>query len=271
MSFIQENKIILNLNLKHEYHFIHFSDVHAISYEKNDSEKEKNKAIENEKAWDYVKKDFAKHFNEYFGKEHEISSKECLCKLIDYTNKENPNLLVLTGDIIDYNSNSNFKFLKEELNTLKCPYLFTNGNHEAQEEFYDEITNSSSDFNVYEFEDLLVIGIDDSLKSVSENQLNKLKNEVKKNKSIILCMHIPLLTKYNEKEMEKYDSYFIINYKNCNESSKAFIDYVTNEPLIKAILCGHTHGASTTYINKNKPQLCASSGLIGFVNNIIIK
>ena len=84
-------------------------------------------------------------------------------------------------------------------------------------------------------------------------------------------MHIPLLTKYNEKEMEKYDSYFIINYKNCDESSKAFIDYVTNEPLIKAILCGHTHGASTTYINKNKPQLCASSGLIGFVNNIIIK
>ena len=46
MSFIQENKIILNFNLKHEYHFIHFSDVHAISYEKNDSEKEKNKAIE---------------------------------------------------------------------------------------------------------------------------------------------------------------------------------------------------------------------------------
>ena len=44
-----------------------------------------------------------------------------------------------------------------------------------------------------------------------------------------------------------------------------------NNDNIKAVFCGHTHGASISYLNENKPQICASSGLIGFVNNITIK
>ena len=68
-----------------------------------------------------------------------IPSKECLNKLIEYINEEKPNAAILTGDIIDYYSESNYSLLKDSISKIRCPYIFTIGNHEAPVEKFEEI------------------------------------------------------------------------------------------------------------------------------------
>ena len=70
--------------------------------------------------------------------------------------------------------------------------------------------------------------------------------------------------------MKKYDTYYIIDHQNCDKVTKEFIDLVISHPLIKHIFCGHTHGQGLSEFAKNKNQYCASSGLIGYVNKIIL-
>ena len=270
MSFIQENKITINLNLNSQYKIIHFSDVHVIYANEKDDKEEYEKALKQEDAWYRVRKDFANHFNEICKVEHMIPSIKCLDNLIDYTIALNPNALVMTGDILDYYSKSNLEYLTNSLQKVNMPYLITCGNHEKAE-IFDELTHNQSHFSVIKFDDFKLIGLDDSTKKINEKQLYLLKEELKDNKPIILCMHIPVMTKHNEEEMKVYDQYFVINYKECDEVTAEFLYLIENEPLITNILCGHTHGKGESYFAKGKKQYCASSGLIGYLNNITIK
>lgn len=270
MSFIQENKLTINLNLKKEYKIVHFSDVHVIFANPNDDKETYEKALKQEDAWYRVRKDFANHFNEICNEEHMIPSIKCLDNLIDYSMSLNIDALVMSGDILDYYSKSNLDYLTNALKRVNVPFILTCGNHEKAE-IFDEITNNQSDFSVYKFEEFKLIGLDDSTKKINEKQLNLLKEELKDNVPIILCMHIPVMTKHNEKEMSKFDSYFVINYKECDETTSEFLKLIENEPLITNILCGHTHGKGESNFANNKKQFCASSGLIGYLNNITIK
>lgn len=271
MSFIQENNIELNLNLKKSYKIIHFSDVHVITYLDSDTDEEKQKAIKQENAWVRVRQDFANYFKEKCDEEHLIPSIKCLKNLIDYTNLNNPDLLLLAGDIIDYYSKSNYNFLKTSLKEVNCPYLFSCGNHETPSSLYKEITNNNNEINYMDLGEFIVVSIDDSKKLINKYQLDTLKEITLKNKPIIISCHIPMMSKHNEKDMQKYDKYYIMGYDSQDPTTVEFIDYVVNNDNIKAVFCGHTHGASISYLNENKPQICASSGLIGFVNNITIK
>lgn len=271
MAFIQENNITINLNLKKEYKIIHFSDVHVVDLKNNETKEELDQAKNNEDAWYRVRKDFSIHFNETCNEEHMIPSTECLDNLLKYSNDINPDSIVMTGDIIDYYSKANYNYLKKSLKNINIPYIITCGNHESPSSIFDEITNNESDFKVINLKEFKLIGIDDSTKKVSKEILEKLKKELEDNIPIILCMHIPVLTKYNEIEMQKYDQYFIIDYKNCDDVTNEFLKLIIENKLVKAILCGHTHGASSSFFAKGKVQYCASSGLIGYVNNIIVK
>ncbi len=271
MSFIQENEIKINIGLKKEYKLIHISDVHAVDYKDRDSKEVIEEALKAEDIWYRQRTWFAKKANEYCDESHMIKSKECLIKLIDYINNENPTAALLTGDIIDYYSESNYLMLKEEINRINPPYLFSIGNHEAPVSKFIEIIGSDNGISKLEFDEFKIISIDNSTKKVSKETLDYLKEEVIDNKPIIISMHIPICTKYNEEEMKKLDPYFVIYENDTDEITKEFIDLLVNNENIKSVFCGHTHSHNESYITNGKMQCTASSGLIGFVNKITIK
>ena len=62
------------------------------------------------------------------------------------------------------------------------------------------------------------------------------------------------MTSLNEKEMAKFDKYYIIDHQNCDEITKKMIDLFIENKNIKAILCGHTHGYSTSMFALDKYQ-----------------
>ncbi len=270
MAFIQEHPIHISLEAKRSYRIIHFSDVHCINLDKNQTPDEYEKAIKNEEAWLKVRKDFANYFHEVCNEEHRIPSCKCLDNLLQFVQEQKPDAFIMTGDIIDYYSKANLKYLEESLKNFSIPFILTYGNHESPVTIFDYLTNSHSEFQVLEFPDFKIIGLDDSNKKISSKQLKLLKEQLQDNKKVFISMHIPVMTKMNEEDMQKYDSYFIIDYKNCDETTKEFIETLENNDSISAIFCGHTHGASESFFAKNKKQYCASSGLIGYVNTIFI-
>lgn len=271
MAFIQEKKLTIDLNLKKEYKIIHFSDVHVINLNDNENEEAYLKAVKGEQAWLRVRKDFAIHFNEICNEEHMIPSTSSLDNLIQYTNKVNPDLLVMTGDIIDYNSKANMKYLTSSLKDLSYPYLICCGNHEAPNSIFDEITNNNSDFSYVDLDEFIVVSLNDSKKVFYQEQYDKLVKLTKLNKPIIISFHIPIMTSLNEKEMAKFDKYYIIDHQNCDGITKKMIDLFIENKNIKAILCGHTHGYSTSMFALDKYQYGVSSAIIGNLYNITIK
>jgi len=272
MSFIQENILRIDLGLSREYIIIQFSDVHAVSYDKKlDDSEAIDKAINQERLWMKQRTDFAKKFIEVYDIESMLSSTECLNHLIEYANKNHPDLVTLTGDIIDYYSLTNYNYLEKSIRKLVSPYLFSCGNHEYPSELFQDICQGNCDFHYADLGEFLVVSINNSTRKIKPSQLKSLEKLLTYKKPLILTMHIPIMTEYNIADFLKLDSYYSMQYNDCDEVTHNFINLVSSSDEVKAILCGHTHGSITSLIAPNKTQYCCSSGLIGHVNKIIIK
>lgn len=130
--------------------------------------------------------------------------------------KENCDVIVHTGDLIDFISKPCVEFAREFLENEKL--LFIAGNHEYAK--YDGKTedmiyrmNSLQDMNgglgvnIF-FNSRIVggvnfVGVDDAYHQAEESQLLRLKKEVAKGYPVILFMHAPLYEK--ELYQKSYD------------------------------------------------------------------
>ena len=157
---------------------------------------------------------------------------------------------------------------KAEINRINKPYVFVCGNHESPVSQYDSLTKS---FGKLEFDNVKVIYLDDSTHCFNQEQYDYLLEESKDNKPIILVMHEPISTRNNKKQMSRFEKYYVIDYKESDSITKKTIDLIYRNEMFKLILCGHIHGYHKSAFAKNRYQICASSGLIGKVNNIKIK
>lgn len=228
-------------------------------------------------------------------KRNEKRSVRNLNKLIKYGEK-NCDLIVHTGDLIDYISKPCVEFAKDFLKRDK--FLFVAGNHEYAK--YDGIRedmayrlNSLEEiggypvnifFNSHIIGGVNFVGIDDAYHQVEYEQLEMLKEEVKKGYPIVLFMHAPLY----EKELYK-KSYKFWNGEICllgsnsevhpevkgdiaepTEASKEFYEYVTGEPMIKAVLTGHLHFAFESRLPGGTMQYVTNRGDRGNAREITV-
>lgn len=196
----------------------------------------------------------------------EKASTDNLNELMKY-GEENCEVIIHTGDLIDFISKPCVEFAKSFLKHDKL--LFIAGNHEYAKydgrkedmayrlESMREIGGYPIDvfFNSRVVGGVNFVGIDDAYHQVEYEQLEKLKKQVEKGLPVILFMHAPI---YEKKLYEK--SYQFWNGEICLlasdaqmhpevigdpaepfESTKEFYNYVINEPRIKAVLAGHLH------------------------------
>lgn len=270
---IKENHLKID-GVKGEHVFVHFSDTHAIYSDSASTSEEVEKAVKQEKAWDVVKRDFARHFDEPFNKEHEIPSFRAFLKLIEYAESVHPEKLLLSGDIIDYLSPAALRLLESTLCEYGTDYIFTPGNHEGRYDKHPQLlrfNGGSDDVGIYESDGFIIASVDDSEKTVSDKQLATLKKLLSGSIPVILLMHIPISTKQNCDEMKKFDSYYVISDNSEDKNAREFLKLLTqHDSAVKAILCGHVHGYHLSYFYGDKPQICASSGLAGFVHKLTI-
>lgn len=270
---IRQNHIIID-GVKGEHRFIHISDTHISCFDELSTKDEKAKAIAQEAAWQAVKRDFARHFGDRFGSEQDIPSTKAFKKLITYAAKQNPEALLMSGDIVDYIHPAGLRFVKKVLDDADLRYLFANGNHEGGFETHPELkclNNDCEDIAVYYGEGFIIAALDNSTKTVNDRQFLQLKELFLQKVPVILLMHIPLSTEYNREDMQCFSEYFLMKDTTDDNNAKRFIDMlISPDSPVKAILCGHVHGYHVGEFAKGKMQICASSGMVGCINELII-
>jgi len=111
-------------------------------------------------------------------------------------NEENPDVVIITGDVTDYGLTSEFQGVKEELKDISSPYLVVPGNHDSRHEGYKKFENFfgkrfySSKVGNYTF-----VGIDSSEPDIDEGhigreQLTWLQNHISSHSIVFLHHHL---------------------------------------------------------------------------------
>jgi len=182
--------------------------------------------------------------------------------ILQKAKKENVNLLLLTGDIVNFPSAVSVKYVYDRLTATGIPWLYISGNHDWHYEGLPGNIDSLRD--TWEKKSLLplynglnplfyskiikginFVGIDNSTGQVNDSQLSFLKDQLKKPEPIIMISHIP----------------YRLIFRNTQPDMAAFADVITaNSDKIIAIFTGHNHRFSFYFTG----NLCQYSTLAAF-------
>ncbi len=138
-----------------------------------------------------------------------VSAKQ-LPQWISYANQEQVDAVLMGGDMLDYYSDANAVYLKEQMDRLTMPYLFTLGNHDlfspweeavpAESALYELCKGGNTAFQILEYEDFVICAIDNESYQVNEASLAVMKEWLNEHpdKPMILLAHVPFYTEQIE-------------------------------------------------------------------------
>lgn len=215
----------------------------------------------------------------------------------------NCDLLVHSGDLIDFVSKANVDFARELLKKEKVLYIA--GNHDYSQYVGEAWEDQSYRMNSYMSmgpDGLGVnmfftsrveggvnfVGIDNAYHQVENWQTERLQMEVIKGLPIVLFMHVPLFEQSlyersvafwqdssayvmgcDEEKLLTY-SEFRAAEQRPTEATKRFVDYVNGEKQIKAVLTGHLHFEYESRLPGGMMQYVTNRGDSGFAREITI-
>lgn len=263
---VVDTELIID-GLEQEYVFMHISDLHMNVCDSLSDENEIAEGKESEKTWLNLREYFANSFGEPFDEEHKIPSEEAMDKMLSYAREMKPNALLLSGDILNYTNGGSVRALRRKLAEYDGKYMFVPGNHDGG----TSCGLTKDGVQVLDFGEFLLVGIDDSNRSVSDLQLTELKALCAIGKPIIMLQHIPIMTEVNREYLTGFGEYFSIDIKSDDKNAAELAKLEAEDPAIKAILCGHIHGHRELGISEGKRQLSASSGLVGFIHRVTVR
>lgn len=177
--------------------------------------------------------------------------------------------IVLTGDICDKVSRTNLNILDDRLSKVEKPWIGVCGNHDLASDIpsdclYARIKES---VQVLDLGDLIIVGMDNSQRQVTENQTARLREILALGKPVIIIMHIPIMTEENENILLNCGDYFRLNHPEATAETLAFIEILRqNAGQIVAVLAGHLHFHNESEVAPGLPQFVCSQSVLGNIN-----
>ncbi|NIA11041.1 MAG: metallophosphoesterase [Nitrospiraceae bacterium] len=99
---------------------------------------------------------------------------DMLDKCITLVNEENPDVVVITGDITDYGLRAEFEGVKRELERIESPYLIVPGNHDSRHEGYKKFEELfGKRFFAKSIGDYDFIGLDSSEPDIDDGHIGR--------------------------------------------------------------------------------------------------
>ena len=216
---------------------------------------------------------------------------------------ENCDLLVHTGDLMDFVSHANVEKAREILKNDKI--FFIAGNHDYSqyvgEAWEDDAYRMNSYmqmgyglgvpmfFNARTVGGVNIVGIDNSYYRFADWQLWRLQKEVEKGLPVVLAFHDPLfeqslydyhyqhqpadctyLVGCDEEHLLRYSEFRAVQQR-PDDATKRMIDYIKSEPQIKAILTGHLHFSFESMLTPTLPQFVTGGGYAGIAREITVE
>ena len=218
---------------------------------------------------------------------------------LDYAKKRNLPLLH-TGDLVDFTTDGNDRFLEHNLNGLDLHYAI--GNHEYQTrapEHYDpEPEKPRKRMQKFFKGDLSVssriigganfVALDNARQNVREETIAGVRAEFERPFPVVLMCHIPPFytpkflansaqSKYEiarglGRDVRREDFKPGRNvWESYDQKTRDFWTWVQAKPKLKAILCGHTHIAEIDGFSETAQMYVAGGNYAGFAYEIVFK
>ena len=272
-------KNTLQIGLERPLKILHVTDSHVASADERDNER---------------KRELAKRLG---GPEKEQYLKEHLAY-----GRAHCDLIVHTGDLIDFTSQANFDFARAVLSDEKV--FFAAGNHEFSQyvgEAYEDRAYKMNSYNEMRpglgaplFFHARTVGgvnfvsIDNSYHQFEPWQLTRLQKELAKGLPVILCLHAPLfeqsLYEYHCQRTGKGSSSYLVG---CDEDhlpddewraieirprgiTAEAVDFIKSQKLIKAVLAGHVHFSFVSDLTPGMTQFVTGGGYEGVARELTI-
>ena len=268
-------KINLHIGLEKPLTLLHLSDTHIILADERDDERKRKLAEDRVHAFGVPQDEVIRNLD----------------AALDYA-KANCDLVVHTGDLIDFVSHPNLDILSEKLSAEDT--FFAVGNHEfslyvgeAKEDTaykmqsFNRVRAASPndlDFASRIVNGVNLVAVDNGYYLFTENQLERLKKELQKGLPVILLMHNPIHTEtlydymmnvrkspcaYLTGTPEELLSCYPADRREQQRPDKPtldFIGYIKKQPQIKAVFAGHLHFFHQDQITGTLPQFIAGRG-----------
>ena len=185
--------------LKKDFKILHFTDLHACALD------EVEKA-----AMEPVRRDYIPPRQGLFGGGRPYPSEAALPALVRYGEEIAADLILMTGDIIDFPSEANLTLLKTCVDACKVSVLYITGNHDWSyaDDYHtenaaatyltrvDAISGAADHAAVYEDETVLVCAVDSGLDRIREETLETYLIAARRakvtGKALILALHVPV-------------------------------------------------------------------------------
>ena len=212
------------------------------------------------------KEGFARSNGEPFGEAQMISSTEAFEKALALAEELRPEALLLSGDNLDYMHPAGERYLARMLGNYQGRFICVPGNHES--EICKDVW--APGVRTYKFDCFRIAAVDDTKKTVTDEDLAALKALCAEGMPLIILCHIPVSTDLCREEMKKLDQYFFIDSRSEDTNAAAFVSLIKNSGTVKAVICGHVHGYHRCDIAPGKPQIIGSQGMAGAVGLITV-
>ncbi len=249
----------------------HFSDSHLTEYDDLSDENEKEKAIKSTAAWENVRKGFCDVSGEGYEELHRQAPLTHFKNLLQTAS--DGSALIMAGDTLDYINGANIRATDAALEGYEVPYIAVCGNHENAEQVPvgHAISGMCDEVQIIELEDMVILGIDDSKRMISNKAFEALRELLNGEKPILLAMHIPIMTDGNRERLLNSGVYFQLNYEGCPKESVEFIELIKqNSERFIAILAGHLHYPNISEVASGLTQYVSAQGITGNINRYII-
>lgn len=236
---------------------------------------------------------------ESFMRESGRNTEKIFERLISETQEMQPDLTVFAGDIIDSAMYASVDFVKGQFARLQTPYLYIAGNHDFEygEEYFSgkayreyfprlaELTGTDRQYCVKEFDDLLVIGVNDKNNQLPKSAVEDLLPLLRGTKPVILALHVPLQPQDENSRLEmqaneiwglsaKGRCRVLIGETACrpNRTTQKFLDAVFAEDSpVAAVLAGHIHFYNRSMVSDTLLQEVTGAGYKGEAVRLHIK
>ena len=193
----------------------------------------------------------------------------------EYINKSGADLVIFGGDMIDFGSLENVCIFRDGLSSLEIPYMYLRCDHDmmpshiskVQADEASEIRDTmcdNSDVFVYEFDDFIVAGWNNSSNDITDSGLSTMRSVCSQGKPVLLMTHVPIEpkqdTSLSDASREIFqgrsllwgynDEYYWPEY---NTRQLLDIIYADDSP-IKEVFCGHLHFSWDGQLTDNTKQ-----------------
>lgn len=218
--------------------------------------------------------DVKKRYEELPVTQDGIHAEDLWPEIVKFLNYQEFDGIIFGGDMLDYCSTSNMEALKAGYDQLKAPVMYIRADHDygswygsyllddvKAHSLHASIDGDELENKYMEFDDFMIIGVDNSNKNMPSGQMWALEELYNKRKPVIAVTHVPyestVDTSLEELSFKVRNKIYYWGGGEYipNEYTEEYLHMIYREDtIVKQVLAGHLHASWDGMITEQVPE-----------------